>query len=329
MLRPALTSLLTLWLSTASTSAQVSTADKAAAEMLFDRGLGLMKEQKFKEACAELERSQAIEAGIGTMLYLADCYERVGRTASAWAMFREAASTAKARGQVDRAEMGAQRAKQLEPRLTSLSVHVARPVQGLQVLRNGQPLPASLFGVAVPVDPGEQRIQARADGYASWSATVHLKGDGTHGHVDLPVLRALPPQAQSMQPQTPRPQQREAAALQPARSSPFRDVLALTLGGVGLVGIGIGGYLGARAIWKNNAADARCPGGVCTDSQGLAFDDAARSAAQLSTLFWIGGAAFALSGVALYFTGASQEYAPEVALKTRPGGLEISLEGAL
>lgn len=326
-------------------NAQVSAADKVAAEMLFDRGLRLMQEGEFHEACSELERSQAIEAGIGTMLYLADCYERIGRTASAWAMFREAASTAKAKEQLDRAEVGAERAKQLEPRLTSLSIHVARPVPGISVFRNGQLLPASLYGIAVPVDPGEQRIEARAKDYVPFATTVTLQGDGKHLNVDLPQLRAKPkseplavgsathPEAESLAagagahplPLNAHPSARPAGA----DSDPmWHETLALTLGAIGLVGVGTGTYFGARAIWKNNAAEEQCPDRLCQSDKAIAFDDAARSAARLSTLCWIGGAAFLLGGVAIYLID-SEGQPRSVALRPRPDGLELSLGGVL
>src|SRR5438132_4379169 len=71
-----------------------SAADKAAAEALFDQGRAAMQASDFAKACGLLERSQRIDPGIGTLLYLAECYEKHGRTASAWATFREAADAA-------------------------------------------------------------------------------------------------------------------------------------------------------------------------------------------------------------------------------------------
>src|SRR5262245_60268608 len=139
-------------------AAQTSAGDKAMAEALFDRGVGLMKQGKYSEACPALEQSQAIERGVGTLLYLAECYEKLGRTASAWAMFREAASSARAEGQLDRAKTGNARADKLEPTLSKLSIQVnaARAATGLSVFRNDQPVPAGAWGQPVPVDPGEQ-----------------------------------------------------------------------------------------------------------------------------------------------------------------------------
>jgi hypothetical protein len=134
-------------LCTTSVRADVSPADKAAAEALFDRGLTLLRSGKYAEACTRLEESQAIDRGIGTMLYLADCYEKLGRTASAWAMFREASSLAAAAGQAERADAGKRRAAQLEPRLSTLNVQVPSEsrVPGLEVLHDGRSVPEGIW----------------------------------------------------------------------------------------------------------------------------------------------------------------------------------------
>src|SRR2546421_315839 len=67
--------------------ADASLADKAAAQTLFDEGRKLMAAGKYAEACPKLAESQKLDPGVGTQFHLADCYEKIGQTASAWAGF--------------------------------------------------------------------------------------------------------------------------------------------------------------------------------------------------------------------------------------------------
>src|SRR6185437_15434982 len=80
-----------LWTGERPARAQ-NASDKAAAEALFDAAKKLYADKKYAEACTRFDASEKLDRGIGTLLYLADCYEHVGRTASAWATFREAES---------------------------------------------------------------------------------------------------------------------------------------------------------------------------------------------------------------------------------------------
>src|SRR3954454_4731648 len=98
--------------------------EKIAAEALFDEGKRLMLEGKFAPACEKLEQSERVDPAIGTLLYLAECYEKSGRSASAWATFREASSAARAAGQAERARVGQERAARLEPALVRLTIMV-------------------------------------------------------------------------------------------------------------------------------------------------------------------------------------------------------------
>src|SRR5947209_7609130 len=89
--------LLTWWLCavatnltmTAAASAQGTSSDKAAAEALFNEGVSLVAAGSFAAGCSKFEASQALDPTLGTTLRLGDCYERVGKTASAWALFKQ------------------------------------------------------------------------------------------------------------------------------------------------------------------------------------------------------------------------------------------------
>ena len=66
--------------------AEPSARDRAAAEATFRQATALMDEERFAEACEKFAASQDLDPGLGTLLHLADCYDRAGRTASAWAL---------------------------------------------------------------------------------------------------------------------------------------------------------------------------------------------------------------------------------------------------
>ena len=149
--------------------ADATAAQKVAAEALFDDALKLMRLGKYSDACPKLEESQRIDPGIGTLMYLGECYENIGRTASAWASFREAASKAGAEGQAERAKAATERAARLEAKLAYLTIQVApetRAIPGLSVRLGQAVLGAESFGTAVPVDPGATRIEVGAPGHA-------------------------------------------------------------------------------------------------------------------------------------------------------------------
>ena len=56
------------------------------------------------------------------MLNLAECYEKTGRTASAWAEYREAIPLARAAGSKARLVLATERAQALQERLSTLTI---------------------------------------------------------------------------------------------------------------------------------------------------------------------------------------------------------------
>lgn len=304
-----------------SAHAQASAADKAAAEALFDQALRLMKQNNFAEACAKLEESDRIDPAVGTLLYLAECYERVGRTASAWATFREAASLATTSGQSDRARVATSRAQALESKLSRLTVELAPDVAkipGVAVKRGTQRLEPSLFGTPLPVDPGEYRIEVTAPGYETWSTPIKVEGGGATANVRVPALvqssEPLPATA-ATEPAAPQPVATDAAAPQPAPlvqsdkgGLSTQQTVGLVLGGVGVLGVGLGSYFGIRAIGKNSDADEHCPDpGLCRNQTGLTLAEDAKDQAKLSNIAFAAGGALVALGAVLFLTGSPSE----------------------
>src|SRR5262249_26294895 len=147
-----------------------------AAEALFKDGKRLMKLGNFQEACPKLDESQRLDPGMGTLFNLAECNERIGKTATAWAQYLEVASQAKAAGQAAREKVARQRAAVPEskgPKLTILVRGTSPPPQ-LEVRREGEPVGRAQWSTAVPVDPGLHRVTASAPGKKDWDTTVRV-----------------------------------------------------------------------------------------------------------------------------------------------------------
>jgi serine/threonine-protein kinase len=289
--------------------------DKAAAEALFDQGVRLMKQNSFSDACPKLEESERIDPAVGTLLYLGECYERVGKTASAWATFREAASLANNSNQADRARIAGGRAQELEAKLSRLSVELAPDVAritGVVVKRSGQRLESSLYGTPLPVDPGEYRIEVSAPGYEPWSTSIKVEAGGASASVRVPALvkgpeapvtptlAAQPPAGADTRPPPP-------PVLPPAKHGlTAGQTLGLVVGGVGVIGLGLGTYFGVRAIGKNSDAEAFCSGdNRCTQSGMDLTDKAKRDASAANIAFAAGGALIAVGGIVFLSTGRS------------------------
>ena len=311
-----LTPALCLALHAGSALGQASASDKASAEALFDQGVRLMKQNGFAEACPKLEQSNRIDPAVGTLLYLGECYERVGKTASAWATFREASSLATNSKQADRARTAAARAQELEPKLSRLSIELAPEVariEGVVVKRGNQRLEPSLYGTPLPVDPGEYRVEVSAPGYEVWSTPITVAAGGGSASVRVPglVKTAESPAAPSAAPlPAPAPEPAAPAEAPAATASSqglsTQQVLGLVVGGVGVVGVGLGSYFGVRAISRNSDAEERCPANLC-DGEGLKLSEDADKDAGVANIAFIGGGVLLATGAVLYLTGGRSD----------------------
>jgi hypothetical protein len=157
------------WLLTLSLLAVPSVAhanDSVAAQTLFDEAKQLMTEGHYTAACPKFAESQQADPGLGTQFHLADCWQHVGRLASAWALFRDVESQAHTRGETSRERVAHDRAAALEPFLPRLLIlpHQGDPTQGLSIMRDGAEIGREQWGVAVPIDPGTHSVAVYVSG---------------------------------------------------------------------------------------------------------------------------------------------------------------------
>ena len=291
-----------LLLPSAEARADASAADKAAAEVLFDQAKLLLGQGKNEEACRKFEASQKLDPGIGTALFLADCYEKIGRSASAWAMFREAAAMAKAVGQSDREQIARARAGLLEskvPKLVLVTDAVAS-VSGLEIMRDGTAIPVEVGSAEVPVDPGKHVIEMRAPKKKPWSQTIDVPNTPDVQRVTLPKLEDEAPAKDIKTPSGP-------TTVEPSEPpSNGRRNAGLVIGAVGIAGLGVSGVFTGIALSKNKQADAICNGSTCPTQEGADLGNDAKTAANVSTVAFGVGAAGLVVGTILFLTAPSR-----------------------
>src|SRR4051812_37733696 len=75
--------------------ARADEPDPIAAEALLSQGFALAEAGNLEAACGMMEASLRLYPSVNTEYYLADCYERIGKAASAWIDFQEVADRAR------------------------------------------------------------------------------------------------------------------------------------------------------------------------------------------------------------------------------------------
>src|SRR5262245_45036936 len=87
---------------------------EASAQAVFEDAKKLMAKGDYAAACPKFADSQQLDPAPGTQFNLANCYEKNGQTASAWATFKSAAASYKAHNRPDWETKARDRATALE-----------------------------------------------------------------------------------------------------------------------------------------------------------------------------------------------------------------------
>lgn len=164
----------------------------ASARALFNLGRALMASARYAEACPKFEESLRLDPGMGTRFNLAYCWEHIGRSASAWALYLDVAAEARAAGLGEREQIARNLARELEPRLSYLVVAVDAPAAGQEVARDGVLLGRAAWGVPTPVDPGIHVVRASAPGKQPWFGSINVSARHFVYVSNVPMLRDLP-----------------------------------------------------------------------------------------------------------------------------------------
>jgi len=284
-----------------------------AGRALFDEGMQLFEQKRYVEACSKFEASLARLPGIGTRGKLAECYEKIGRTASAWALYREVATLAGRAGEKTREIVATERASALEPNLAHVTITLPPGLDAasLVVKRNGQTVGESEFGSAVPVDPGDVRVEASAPQRKSWSKRIRVS-DGNAVRVEVPALETAPGGDN-------RGASPNATGASSSSGWAWQRTTGVVVGGAGLAALLAGGYFGLSAkSTYNGAFDSNCQHSDNTcNAAGQSDTESAHHKALASTILVGAGAGLVATGAILFFT-APKRVSSERALRIAP-----------
>jgi hypothetical protein len=277
----------------------------AQADASFNDAMGLRAAGHDVDACPRFAQSKRLSPGVGVTLYLADCYERTGRTASAWQEFRDGEKLARERND-KRADVAAARAAALEPKLNRLTVEGpgSELKAGSEVQLDGRRLRPEWFNVPLAVDPGDHVITVAAPGQALLTQSVHL--DASHLSTIVHLGPAAAPAVPATAPVVPAPA--ESSVENRGTTEGAARWVAGGLMVAGAVGIGIGTWL-----VTTTTQDMMANGQLC--------DPHLRPGAipEAATAFSAGGVAI-LSGIVLYYVNRPRRNEVSLTPTFVPGG---------
>jgi hypothetical protein len=306
---------------------------------LFQSARQLMNEGKFERACPLLADSQKADPQPGTQLNLAVCYEKIGKTASAWSVYSDLTQS----GGPLQKQAASAAIERLQLKLSRLKVDVCeRPnfdVARLTITRNGQELGQSSLGRPSPVDAGEYRIDASVPGFEKWSGSVRVAADGDLQSVELCLLQPEPRVTPVTAPtgsdksRSSKPAASESDTAPAVKPAPKGSGWVYATASVALGAAIFGGTFVVVAASQKSHAQGFCPDKRCDEAGWQKLDSAKRSADIATVALAVAGVAGAAT---LYFALRSPGEeptralikAPRIGLRTRPNGGELSLGGA-
>lgn len=246
------------------------------AEQLYEQGKSLAAAGNYASACPLFEESQRLEPAIGTQFNLADCYERVGRRASALALFREVIRVAQMSGKQERQRAAEDRARSLQGNVRRIVITVDSLLGEQHVRVDGREVGADERTAGIPVDPGTHRIDSDAPMHVAWQTTLDVDADGA-----APATVRIPPLP--------------AAATQ-SQSSPLMP-LGIGIAGLGALALGLGALTGLGAAGAKR--DAGCDGLDCSHGGDATKLREAQSSGDLSTVAFVAGGVLVAGGVTI------------------------------
>jgi hypothetical protein len=283
---------------------------EAAAQVFFARGREAAQRGDAKVACENFAESLRLDVAVGTLFNLAKCEEDLGRLANAWQHIQEG---------INRMRSDDPRRRDALSALTKLDAHVPRLTILLQgdgeVERNGVALSAFARTTPLPVNPGKQRVVVRLPGHEEAVYEFEIAvGEKKSVQVAAGLPKKLP--ALSVQEASvertrdvstlPDPVRAPVDVVLAPRKASWVKPLGFTLGGLGVVGLGVGGVAGAVTVGQSQIINRECDANNFCSDAGLRALDRSRTFGTLATISLLSGAALLLGGALLLWLGPTQ-----------------------
>jgi hypothetical protein len=194
---------------------------------------------RWKDALDKLHGVLGVKRTAGVQYHVALCEEHIGQLVAALADYTAADNEAHSENAQDVLKLVGKRLAELEPRVPRLTIHVVPDVPDTRLTLDGATIAPSLFGVAMPVDPGTHRVEATAQAHVPTSADVTMREhDSTVLDVKLVLADAVAPTVE---------QERDRSAANGSSSGGLDRGMAIaySVATVVLAGGGVGAYVAA------------------------------------------------------------------------------------
>ncbi|HEV3192317.1 MAG TPA: hypothetical protein VGY54_17520 [Polyangiaceae bacterium] len=204
-------------------------------------------------------------------------------------------------------------------------------VSAVQVTMDGKPLVDRLEGTALSIDPGEHAFGFAASGQPVVEKRFVIReGEKDRrerialGAMASAPVTAAPPLATAGPLTQGTPSASGAPGAETSHGLGTQKILGLVAMGAGVVGVGLGTVFGLQSMSKHDDAQKACPNTQCTTQDGVALWNDARSAGDLSTIFFAVGGVGLAGGAVLWFTAKSESAdAPSAQVGLGPGTIQL------
>jgi hypothetical protein len=166
----------------------------AAARQLFNEALNDEKAHRWEVALGKLEKVGRVKMTPHVRFHIALCHEHLGRLVEAINGFELAEQEARAMGESAKsvADNAPDRAGKLRDRVAHVRITVKGRATVSKILLDGREVSLALVDTAIPVDPGNHRVEVRRDGVVKSEEQLAL-AEGQSETVTLTIDDPEPP----------------------------------------------------------------------------------------------------------------------------------------